>query len=82
MDSNDHFDLETEAIQYTAWGGEWLAAARTYMQSHYHNGDTVTWGSHAEMKPPATVFKLEEMAKVVAEAVYKDLSRKWKQNGG
>jgi hypothetical protein len=77
MSLNDYLDLEAEAKTYTSCGGEWLAASRTYMQHHSFNGDTVIWNSDVDMKPPVTAHYLEEFARVVAEATYKDLKRKW-----
>ena len=66
-------ELYAKAAEYTQNGGVWLAAARTWLQWHKHNGDTVTWGSHDELKPAMTVVDVECVAKAVAEAVIKDL---------
>lgn len=49
-------------------GGAWLGRARSWMQSHKHNGSIVTWGSHDVLQPPVTVRELEEVAGLSAQA--------------
>ena len=45
-------------------GGEWLGAARRWMQSNVIGGDRLYWGSKDFVTLP--FFKLEELAKEVA----------------
>lgn len=47
-------------------GGEWLASARTWMQSNVRRGDTLTWGSDTRVELPFR--KLEDLALTVAIA--------------
>lgn len=49
-----------------AAGGEWLGAARTWMQSNIHNGGTLTWDSGTPVQVP--FYKLEELARKAAFA--------------
>jgi hypothetical protein len=49
-------------------GGEWLAAARRWLQWHTKNGEHVHWGSHDEIQPTMTVKMVEELAADVAAA--------------
>jgi hypothetical protein len=47
-------------------GGDWLAAARRWMQSNVRNGDTLTWGSR---EPVQVAFgDLERLALAAASA--------------
>jgi len=55
-----------EVYQELANGGQWLAAARSWMQSNIRNGDTMTWGSPEMVQVP--FYKLEELALRVATA--------------
>jgi hypothetical protein len=57
----DYFDLLKQ-------GGEWLGAARRWLQWNTHNGDRVTWGSEEVLHPPLTVRQVEELAAHVAAA--------------
>jgi len=51
-------------------GGEWLGAARSWLQRRKHNGSHVTWGSNEELHPPMTVKEVEEIAaEAAAEAI-------------
>lgn len=50
-------------------GGDWLAAARSWLQWNTINGSIVLWGSDDEVRPPMTVRQVEEMAAKVAQAV-------------
>lgn len=47
-------------------GGEWLAAARTWMQSNIIGGDTLKWGSGEPVR--VSFYKLEDFAREVAIA--------------
>lgn len=47
-------------------GGEWLGAARNWMQSNIKGGDTLTWSSSEPVYVP--FCKLEELALKVAQA--------------
>lgn len=59
--------LRTEVAIEVSKGGEYLGAARTWMQSNVPQGDTLTWGSSERVSIPFR--SLEELAKVVATAV-------------
>lgn len=61
--------------EYTKQGGKWLAAARSWMQHHCHNGSTVAWGSNEVLNPPLTVADVEEIAAKVAEAMEQEVVR-------
>ena len=37
--------LGQTASESTAWGGNWLRAARVWIQNNFTNGSNVTWGS-------------------------------------
>ena len=43
-------------------GGSWLGSAREWMQRKFLNGESVTWGSSDELKPPSKVLDIEEIA--------------------
>ena len=60
-------------------GGEWLGAARTWLQWNTRNGDSVTWGSHDEIKPTLTVKMVEELAAHAAAAAI-NADRRVRQN--
>lgn len=47
-------------------GGEWLGAARNWIQWHRRNGSDVTWGSNDVLEPPMTVANVEDLAAEVA----------------
>ena len=50
-------------------GGEWLGAARRWIQSRFMNGSDVTWGSLDILKgSPVTVADVEDLAAYVAAA--------------
>lgn len=52
-------------------GGSWLGTARTWLQHHKNNGETVTWSSNEVLVPPMTVLDVEELAReVAATAIY------------
>ena len=47
-------------------GGEWLGAARRWMQGHVRNGDTIIWSSNELVQLP--FCNLEDFARHVAVA--------------
>ncbi len=49
-------------------GGEWLGAAREWLQCHTLNGSEVDWGSADEIRPTFTVAMVEDLAATVAAA--------------
>lgn len=49
-------------------GGEWLGAARSWLQRHARNGDRVTWGSDDTIEHRFSVREIEDMAAEVAAA--------------
>lgn len=67
--------LQHQVGPSTAWmnvyediskGGEWLGAARSWMQSNVQNGDRLTWDSGTPVHIP--FFKLEDLARKAAFA--------------
>ena len=48
--------------------GEWLGAARAWMQRKKLNGSRVTWGSMEILQPPVMVREIEEVAAYAAAA--------------
>ena len=56
----------------TKQGGKWLGAARTWLQWHTRNGESVTWGSQDVIEPQMTVKMVEELAANVAEAAVEE----------
>ena len=65
--------------EYTKGGGKWLGAARSWVQHHCLNGDTVTWGSNTELRPPLTIRHVEELAADVADAANSEADEMRKQ---
>ena len=60
-------------------GGEWLCAARRWMQSNVRNGDMLTWGSGEPVTIP--FWKLEELAlRVAVAAVAEDRAKRARFN--
>lgn len=55
-------------------GGDWLGAARRWMQSNIHRGDTLCWSSGEMVSMP--FCKLEELAQKVAIAAVAEDRRK------
>lgn len=53
---------------YTKNGGEWLGAARSWIQRKCHNGCNVSWGSGDVLEPHLNVRQVEELAAEVADA--------------
>ena len=50
-------------------GGEWLGAARTWLQSNVRNGDSMNWSSMEQVSVPFCDF--EDFAREVAIAAIK-----------
>lgn len=48
-------------------GGDWLGAARSWVQMKKLNGSRVTWGSREALEPPMSIGELED---VVAQAAW------------
>jgi len=58
---------------FTKQGGEWLGAVRSYVQHKFFNGETVTWGSGDELRPPATIGQIEEVAALAVDSAFKEV---------
>ena len=62
-------------------GGQWLAAARSWMQWNCRNGDSVIWGSTEELRgkrmPYLTVVDVEDLAAEVAAAAINEYVKKY-----
>ena len=56
------------SIELKKQGGKWLAAARTWMQGNFLNGETVIWGSMEFLSPRVTVKDIEELAAIMVAA--------------
>lgn len=56
------------ARELLAHGGEWLGAARSWLQWHARNGSDVTWGSRDALEKTFTVAEIEDLAATVAAA--------------
>lgn len=56
------------AAELLRQGGEWLGAARSWLQWHTRNGDQVTWGSGDLIEPQLSVRQIEDLASEVAAA--------------
>lgn len=65
MSDSNHLDKGRD-------GGQWLAAARGWMQRKKRNGEHVTWGSGVALDPPITAREVEELAAEVAEDALRD----------
>jgi hypothetical protein len=57
-------------------GGEWLGAARKWLQWNKLNGSSVTWGSNEVINTPMTVKDVEDLAAHIAAAVMNS-EEKW-----
>ena len=55
-------------------GGEWLGAARTWLQIHVRNGDSINWNSTEQVSIPFCDF--EDFARVVAIAAIEEDRKK------
>ena len=61
--------------QDLAWGGDWLCAGRSWIQSNIQRGDTITWDSNESVTVP--FYKLEElMRRVAVAAVMEDRNKR------
>lgn len=56
------------AAELLRQGGEWLGAARKWLQWNTRNGDQVTWGSGDLIEPQLSVRQIEDLASEVAAA--------------
>ena len=56
-------------------GGEWLGAARKWIQTHFVNGSRVTWGSDDVLERKLTVSEVEDIAACAVEAAYKEMPK-------
>lgn len=61
-------------------GGEYLGAARSWIQQNCIRGDTLTWGSNQEVFPRMTVKMIEELAACVAAAVINDVVKELRKH--
>ena len=61
-------DQPQKPSEYTKMGGEWLGAARSWVQWNCRNGNSVTWGSGDVLSPPLTIRQVEDLAARVADA--------------
>lgn len=59
-------------------GGEWLAAARSYLQNHCRGGDENPWGSDCH-SVTMTMRQVEELAAQVAAAAIVEYQEKLKR---
>jgi len=64
-----------DVIELMKKGGEWIGAARSWLQHHKLNGSRVTWGSSEELQPPMTVKDVEDVALHAAAAERDRVSR-------
>lgn len=65
-------------------GGNWLARARSWMQTNCINGSDVTWGSDEALRTthgPLTVKDVETIAKEVAWAAVEEYKRTQPEKG-
>jgi len=67
---------QIRGYQLLKLGGEWLGAARGYIQQRkcFGNGETITWGSNEEIRPPMTMKQVEELAAEAVAAALNDQS--------
>jgi len=61
---------ESEVLADLQKGGEWLGAARVWMQSNVRGGDSITWGSTEQVS--VSFAALEALALRVAVAAVVD----------
>jgi hypothetical protein len=69
IESNNEIDLKKN-------GGDWIGAARSWIQSNVQNGSNLTWGSD-DICPHMTVRKIEDLATRVAEASIREFITKY-----
>ncbi len=60
------------SLELSRKGGEWLGAARRWMQSRFANGSDVTWGSNDLLRGDVTVHDIEDLAATVAAATLRE----------
>jgi hypothetical protein len=59
-------------------GGAWLGAARSWMQTRFKNGESVTWGSNDRLEgAPVTVKDIEEVAACAAAEALNEPPHGW-----
>lgn len=63
-------------------GGDWLGAARSWIQQNRINGSTVTWGSPQQVRPNMTVKDIEDLAAHVAAATMNAIFAEMRQRIG
>lgn len=61
-------------------GGQWLAAARRWMQTNVHRGDTLTWNSGELVQ--IRFCDLEDLARTAAVAAVIEERRESSERGG
>ena len=54
--------MKATADEVRKAGGDWIGAARNWLQWHTRNGEHVTWGSEDVLEPPMTVRQVEDIA--------------------
>lgn len=64
--------MKMSPIELLRRGGEWLGAARSWLQWNKRNGSDVTWGSLDEIKPPMTAADVDALAAEVAATFFPD----------
>jgi len=67
-------DKTWPSVYLARHGGEYLGAARNFIQRKCQNGDRVTWGSH-EDRVTFTVAQVEEMAVDIAVAALREYAK-------
>lgn len=77
-------DLNT-VVQFTKLlreGGTWLGAARSWIQRHALNGDSVVWGSDSFLKlRPITVSDVEMLAAEIAASTINEMNSTIRHKG-
>lgn len=66
-------DTKVWPHEVARWGGQWLGAARTWLQSNLPNGDLLTWGSGNVLT--MTVAQFEDAAAHIAAAAINEFSK-------
>lgn len=72
-------DAITEAISAVedpSQGGEWLGAARKWLQWHHKDGERVTWGS-GDVLEGFSVRNVEDLARAVALATLRSVEGRY-----
>jgi hypothetical protein len=68
--------MDFELLSEVKKGGKWLGETRNWLQWNTKNGDSVTWNSDDEIRPPLTVRQVEDLA---AHAVAADRTERARQ---